>query len=56
MFFFVFFLQSADWTIRVSPGQVQHRFQGVGAIFGTSFAEQSVVRLLGEDRKSFIPD
>lgn len=44
------FVHSADWNSCVSPGQVQHSLQGVGAIFGTRFTEQSVVRLLREDR------
>lgn len=32
-----------------SPGQVQHSFQSVGAIFGTCFTEQRVVRLSGKN-------
>lgn len=34
------------YTIIISPGQVQHSLQDVGAIFGTGFAEQSAVCLL----------
>ena len=40
------------WNI--SPGQMQHGLEDVGAIFGASFTEQSVVCLVGKDRKSII--
>lgn len=39
----------------VSPGQMQHGLQDVGAIFGAGFTEQRVVGLLEVDRKSFRP-
>lgn len=35
----------------VSPGQVQHGLQDVGAIFGAGFTEQCVIGLLGMDKK-----